>query len=159
METTIDPELDALGRWIKTAASLSSIPLKTAPAAVARPVILWETASRRVDRRLDAYTRVEAVKQFGKLYVNDVFQSARLQRLLLDHLEEIMLNVIPVYAAPTLAAAQIGRLKRVDIIFDTTASDSLDIPVTVSYEAALGRVRPEPAPHAVIVGNRITTDL
>lgn len=147
-------EIDALQRWVFQDAGLTSIKLKAAPPTVARPAILWETPQRGKAKNLNRYTYVVRVQQYGKLFVADFDQAADLQDKLLGGIEE-RYGVLPVYESDQADADKIAKLKAVTIDFGN--SETLDIPITVTYEATYGRTKPEALPTATKVTTKTTT--
>jgi hypothetical protein len=146
-------EIDALGRYVYRAATLKSMRLTEAPPTVARPVILWENPQRGRSRNLDQYTYVVRVQQFGKLFVNSFDQAAIYQDSLISYLEE-KYGVLEVYENDQ-STQVVALLKAVTIEFNP--SETLDIPINVTYEATYSRKRPvDPGP-ASFVGNKIET--
>lgn len=143
-----EQEIDALQRWVKTAAGLNSMRLIAAPPKVARPVILWENPHRGKDRNVSRWQYVNKVQQFGKLFVNSFDEAARIQQQLSLDLEE-KVGVLPIYEAGN----QVALLKAVEITFKN--SQDLDIPIIVTYEATYSRQRPDVAPPASFVGTKL----
>lgn len=138
-------EIDALQRWLKSSAGLNSVRLKEAQTVVARPVILWETPNVVPGRRIDSYSYLKSVSQYGKLYVKSLDQLLEIQEAITVYLDESQ-NILPVYGSD---GAQVGHLKNVTI--ELKESETLDVPITVKYEAAYGRTRPaDPGPAASV---------
>lgn len=144
-------ELEAIQIWIKAVANLNSYRLSEAKPKVARPVILWETPSRSKDRNTSRYQYVNKVRQFGKLFVNNLNEANSLQELLLKDLEE-KVGVLPIYDN----GQPIANLKAVEIEFKE--GDSLDIPFNIVYEVTYSRTKPEAPPPATLVGTKITVN-
>ncbi|XJZ25952.1 hypothetical protein ACF5W4_11120 [Bacillota bacterium Lsc_1132] len=147
-------EIDALQRWIYKAATLTSMRLQEAPPSVPRPIILWEMPQRSRMKNLNQYTYVVRVRQYGKLFVSSFDQAAIFQDKLLNDLEE-KYGVLPVYESGQATALEVAKLKQVDITFNN--SESLDIPLVVTYEITYGRTRPAAAPAAATVKTTLTT--
>lgn len=147
-------ELEALQIWLKAAAGLNSHRIKDAKPNLARPVVLFETPSRRKVRNLGQYKYVVPVRQYGKLFINSLDEAADAQEKLIKDLEE-RLNVLQVYKDKQPIAGVF--LKAVVIEFGQ--ADGLDIPFTIEYEVTYGRVKPAEPPHATTVVNRVTTQL
>lgn len=147
-------ELDAIQRWVYRAAQLKSIRLQEAPPKVARPVILWEAASRGRDRHLSRWSYINGVVQFGKLYVNNLDQLYTIQEKLIQALEE-RVGILPVYETREADSERVGLLKDVKVEFDR--GEKLDTLIRVTYEATYHRVRPERAPAANVVSNKLTS--
>lgn len=145
-------EIDALQRWVYRAAALRTMRLSGAPPTVARPTILWENPSRGRSKNLGQYTYVVRVQQFGKLHVENFDQAAVYQEKLLQDLED-RYGVLQVYKDDQ-GAEVVALLKAVTVEFGST--ETLDIPVTVTYEATYGRQRPQTAPLARVVGTKVT---
>lgn len=144
-------ELDALQRWIYAAAGLKSMRLTASPPQVARPVILWQAPHRRKARDNSRWQYVNAVTQYGKLYVSNLDQLNDLQAKLLKDLEE-KVGVLEVFDQDGL---KIALLKEVSIEF--TNSTTLDVPIAIRYEATYGRTRPTLPPPAKTVYTKIDT--
>jgi hypothetical protein len=144
-------ELDALQAWIWKTAGVKAVTLQDAPPKLARPVILWEPPSRKRDRNLTRYSYVNAVTQYGKLYVSSLKQLDTIEEALLGDLEE----KVGVLSITDAAGNLLGRLKQVEIAFQN--SETLDVPFTIKYEVTYGRTRPVAPPPATFVGNKITT--
>jgi len=151
----LQQEIDALQRWLFQHANLKSMKLSSAPPTVARPVILWEHGKRGKSRNLSSYKYVVRNQQFGKLFVDSFNQAATIQDLLLDSIEQ-KYGVLPVFDEVG-SDVQIALIKNVTIDFGN--SESMDIPITVTYEATYGRVRPVLPPPATKVVNRITSPI
>jgi hypothetical protein len=141
-------ELLAIQTWVKSVAGLNSYRLKDAKPKVARPVILWEVPSRVKDRNLSRYTYVQKVRQYGRLFVNSLDEVLDVQEKLSADLESVG-NVLPVYNAGVFA----GYLKAVTLEF--TEGVDLDVKFNVAYEVAHGNTRPQEAPPATKVINKI----
>lgn len=142
-------EIDAIQRWIKTAAGLNSMRLTSAPPKVPRPVILWENPQRGKDRNVSRWQYVNKVQQFGKLFVNSFDEAASIQQKLQLDLEE-KVGILPIYET---SGKQIAILKAVDISFKN--SQELDIPIIVNYEATYSRTKPVEPPPAIFVGTKV----
>lgn len=147
-------EIDALGRFLVKAANLKSMRLTDAPPTVTRPVVLWENPHRGRSRNLNRYDYIVRVQQFGKLFVHNFNQAAEIQDKLLTYLEELVGN-LEVYENDQ-SLKVVGLLKQVTIEFSNT--ETLDIPINVTYEATYSRTRPAEPPPATIVNTRITVE-
>lgn len=147
-------EIEALQVWLKAAAGLASHRLKDAKPNLARPVVLFETPSRRKVRNLDRYRYVVPVRQYGKLFVNNLEEAASKQEALIKDLEE-RVNVLQVYANKLPVPGIF--LKAVVIEFGQ--AEGLDIPFTIEYEVTYSRTKPAEPPHATTVVNRVTSQL
>lgn len=141
-------ELDALQRWLYGTAGIKSLRLTQSPPKLARPVVLFETPYVKRDRNLDRYLYVKRTQQYCKLFVNSLVELVDYQEKLTDDLEN-RVGILPMYDGDKV----IGHLKDVTITFNQ--SDSLDVPFTLEYETTYSRKKPEAAPRAVTVGNRI----
>lgn len=142
-------ELEAIQTWIKSTTNLNSLRLREAKPKEPRPIILFEMPSRSKDRAIDAYTYVNKVKQFGKLFVMNLDEAADIQEKLIKSLEDNY-NIIQVNGD---SAQPIGKLKAVAIEFENT--DTIDIPFTITYEVTYGRTKPAAPPPASTVKNTI----
>lgn len=151
----LQQEIDALQRWIFQHANLKSMKLSGAPPTVARPVILWEHGKRGKSRNLTRYSYVVRNQQYGKLFVDSFDQAALVQDLLLDSIEQ-QYGVLPVFDAVG-SDVQIAVIK--NVVIDFGNSESMDIPITVTYEATYGRIRPVLPPPATKVKHKITSPL
>ncbi|WP_138751120.1 hypothetical protein [Paenibacillus sinopodophylli] len=145
MENYFTYELEAITRWVKATAGLSSMLLSAAPPTVARPVILWEAPQRSRDRNISRYVFVNKVRQYGRLFAADLLKlldyQARLQLDLEDR--DGLLEVFD------RTGTVIGKLKEVTVRFET--SEALDVPFSVEYEATYSRNRPVDPPAASTV--------
>lgn len=147
-------EIDALQRWVYTAAGLTSHRLSNAPPKVARPVILWEGPNRTKGQNLGRYHYTRITSQYGKLYVNDLTQLA-------DLIDKLEINLaekdewLPIYETDQPGAVQVGKLLNVRLEVGT--ANTVDLPITIRYEVIYNRTIPDPAPPATYVGTRIDT--
>lgn len=144
-------EVDALQRWIKGAINVNSFRLGE-NVKVARPVFLFETAQRTDGTRINAYSYVENVNQYGKFFISKLADYTWLTFQLKRDLEN-KFNVIPVYNA---ANAVIGYLKNVQLKF--SGGDTLDVPFQIRYEVTYSREKPAAFPPATTVGTRIQVE-
>lgn len=144
-------EIDALGRWVYQTAGLQSHRLSSAPPKVARPVILWEGPNRRKGQNLGRYKYIKRVSQYGTLYVDNLDQLADI----LDKLEQDLAardEWLPIYETDQANAAQIGKLRNVDI--EVNSSETVNINFSIRYEVIYSRPEPAEAPHATTVTNK-----
>ncbi|MED3571960.1 hypothetical protein [Cytobacillus praedii] len=145
-------ELDALGRWVFSVAKLKSHRLSAAPPQVARPVILWEGPTRTKGENLGRYHFTRKTSQYGVLYVSNLDQLADL----MDKLEKDLGDRdewLPIFETDQPNAVQVGKLRKVQIEFNTT--QAVNIPIIIRYEVTYSRPTPVKAPAAVSVGNKI----
>lgn len=146
-----ETELTAVQTFIKKAAGLNSWRRTAVPPKLARPVVLWESPYRGRARHLSRWTYQQTIKYYGKLFVNDVAESNRLQELLIQRLEDTC-GVLPLTDDK---GNRIGWIKNAVFEFND-ASDSLDISFTLSYEVAYERARPTEPPAPRYVSTRVT---
>lgn len=144
-----EKELTAIQTFIKQAAGLNSWRRTAVPPKLARPVVIWESPYRGRARHLSRWTYQQTIKYYGKLFVNDVTESNRLQELLIQNLEDIC-GIIPI----TDTGTRVGWIKNAAFEFND-ASESLDIPFTLSYEVAYERKRPTEPPAPRYVGTKV----
>lgn len=149
--TNFERELEAIQIFVKQATDVNSFKLAVAPPKLSRPVILWEAPSRGLARRIDQYTEVRTVRQFGKLYVSSLNEANKYQDQFYAALQ-LAGNVIEIKEG----GQRIGILKAVQLEF--RESETLDIPFSLRYEVAYEQGRPALAPKATTVVNKITTD-
>lgn len=146
-------ELKAIQRFIKTTAGLNSWRRTAAPPKLARPVIIWESPYSGRTQHISRWTYQQNKKYYGKLYVNDVTECIRLQELLTFGLE----NLCGVLRVIDDNGNRIGWIR--DAVFEfNDASDTLDIPFTLSYEVSYARQKPEAPPTPRVIGTKVTVN-
>lgn len=143
-------ELDAIQRFMKSAANLNSWRLQEAPVEVSRPVILWLPPNRQKDRHINRYLYVKRVSQYGTLYVNSLDQLGTLMDQLENSLEEKE-SLLPIFDGPN----EVGILKAVSVEFQQ--AENLDVPIIVRYEASYARAKPPEIPGASSISTKIIT--
>ena len=141
-------ELETIQTWIMKTAGVPSYRLSIAKPKLARPVILWETPSRVKASNLDMYVYTQKVRQYGKLFMNNLDETLDVQEKLAKSVEELN-NTLHIIDGVNV----IGALKNVRIEFND--SESLDVPFSVVYEVTYSKLRPQEAPSAATVGTRI----
>lgn len=149
-ETEYRKELRALSTWIKQTAGLNSARLDTTPQKLARPVVIWETASRGSKTNLETYKYKQTVRQYGKLYAGNLDQLIEYQDKLIQDMEN-RFGVIPIVEN----SLTISKLREAEITFDNGAS--LEVAFNIKYEVTYGRTRPTPPPAPAVVTNTVTT--
>lgn len=145
-------ELTAIQTFLKKNAGLNSWRRSAVPPKLARPVVLWESPYRGRAQHLSRWAYRQTVKYYGKLFVNDITEGNALQEQLIRSLENEC-GVLPV----TDKDSRIGWIKNALFEFND-ASDSLDVPFTLSYEVAYARTRPEAPPAPRVVGTKVTVN-
>jgi len=148
-----EKELDTVQRWIKSTAGLNSWRRNVAPPKLPRPVIVWESPHRGRDRHLSRYSYVQKVTYYGKLYVNSLDESLRIQEQLSQDIED-KCGLLEVLDADK---NRIAWLKEVEVSFDET--EGLDVPFTISYEVTYARKKPTAPPSALKVTQKVTIGL
>lgn len=143
-------ELKAVQRFIKQTAGLNSWRRSDTPPKLTRPVILWESPYSGRTSHLSRWAYRQSKKYYGKLFVNNVTECVSLQEKLTFGLENLC-GVLPVLDDK---GTRLGWIKEAVFEFND-ASDSLDIPFTLSYVVAYTRTQPEPPPAARTVGTKV----
>lgn len=153
-----EKELQAVQRFFKTAAGLTSFHVDKRPKSIPRPVAEFMPPFRGTDRNLTRYKYVTKVIQYGTLYVATLAEIVAYQDKLLSALEEAV-GSIPVFGlVPDGQGGQkegvIASLTDGEIAFDS--AKALDVPFSLTYYVTYTRVRPPDPPPARMVGNKIT---
>lgn len=146
-------ELKAIQRFIKTTAGLNSWRRTATAPKLARPVVLWESPYSGRTQHISRWTYQQNKKYYGKLYVNDITECIKLQETLICGLEDLC-GVLPVLDNN---GNRVGWIRDAVLEFND-ASDTLEIPFTLSYEVTYARKKPEAPPAPRVIGTKVTVN-
>lgn len=148
-----EKELDTVQTWLKSTAGLNSWRRAVAPPKLARPVIVWDAPHRGRTRNLSRYVYVQTVSYYGKLYVNSLDETLRLQETLLSDMEDRtgLLEVLDT------DKKHLAWLKEVELTFQDT--EGLDVPFTLKYEVTYGRKKPTDPPSPLKVTTKVAVGI
>lgn len=148
-----EKELDTIQTWLKSTAGLNSWRRNVAPPKLPRPVVVWDAPHRGRAKSLSRYKYVQTVSYYGKLYVNSLDETLRLQDTLVTDLEDRtgLLEVLDENKK------HLAWLKEVEITFQDT--EGLDVPFTLKYEVTYGRKKPIDPPSPIKVTTKVSVGL